>query len=86
MSRAEAENPVPDPKNLLRRHWGYDSFRPSRERIVNSLLQERDVAVVTPTGGGKSLTLMSRRVVYFRRRFYLHGIQLCILNREVLPR
>ncbi|MGH9392675.1 MAG: RecQ family ATP-dependent DNA helicase [Terriglobales bacterium] len=39
----------------LRRHWGFDSFRPLQERIVASLLAGRDTCVVMPTGGGKSL-------------------------------
>src|SRR5947208_4972076 len=39
----------------LRRYWGYESFRPLQERIVQSLLAGRDACVVMPTGGGKSL-------------------------------
>src|SRR5690242_9363848 len=39
----------------LQRYWGYDSFRPLQERVVKSLLAGRDVCVVMPTGGGKSL-------------------------------
>ena len=41
--------------STLRRHWGYDSFRPLQERIVRSLLEGQDSCVVMPTGGGKSL-------------------------------
>jgi ATP-dependent DNA helicase RecQ len=44
-----------DLHGALRRYWGYDSFRPMQERIVHSLLEGHDAAVVMPTGGGKSL-------------------------------
>jgi ATP-dependent DNA helicase RecQ len=47
--------PGADLLSTLRRHWGYDSFRPLQERIVRSLLDGQDSCVVMPTGGGKSL-------------------------------
>jgi ATP-dependent DNA helicase RecQ len=39
----------------LRKYWGYDSFRPKQEGVVRNLAAGRDVCVVMPTGGGKSL-------------------------------
>ncbi|MBZ5651021.1 MAG: RecQ family ATP-dependent DNA helicase [Acidobacteriia bacterium] len=52
---AVSVTPETDLLSTLRRHWGYDSFRPLQERIVRSLLEGRDSCVVMPTGGGKSL-------------------------------
>jgi ATP-dependent DNA helicase RecQ len=40
---------------LLKKHWGYSEFRARQEPIVEAILAGRDVAVVMPTGGGKSL-------------------------------
>jgi ATP-dependent DNA helicase RecQ len=47
--------PSEETLSALRRYWGYDSFRPLQEKIVNSLLAGHDTCVVMPTGGGKSL-------------------------------
>lgn len=40
---------------ILRDVFGYDSFRPGQEAIVDSLLAGRNVLAVMPTGSGKSL-------------------------------
>ncbi len=39
----------------LQRFWGYSTFRPRQKEIVRALDSGRDVCVVMPTGGGKSL-------------------------------
>jgi ATP-dependent DNA helicase RecQ len=41
--------------SALQHYWGYSSFRPLQENVVKSLLAGKDVCVVMPTGGGKSL-------------------------------
>lgn len=40
---------------LLKRRFGHDRFRPIQQPIVGDVLAGRDVFVVLPTGGGKSL-------------------------------
>jgi len=43
------------PKEILKRYWGHDGFRPLQEEIIASVLDRRDVLALLPTGGGKSV-------------------------------
>ena len=42
-------------QEALKEYWGYDSFRPKQEEIVEAALEGRDVLAILPTGGGKSV-------------------------------
>ena len=40
---------------VLKKYFGYDSFREGQEMLVDALLNGQDVLGIMPTGAGKSL-------------------------------
>lgn len=42
-------------KQLLKKHFGYDDFRPGQEKIISHILNKEDCLAIMPTGAGKSI-------------------------------
>jgi len=43
------------PEKILKRVFGYDEFRPLQAEIIDRVLSRKNVLVIMPTGGGKSI-------------------------------
>lgn len=41
--------------STLKKYYGYESFKPGQEAIINGILAGRDILGIMPTGGGKSV-------------------------------
>ena len=44
-----------NPEQILKQTFGYSSFRPGQKKVIDLILNRKNVLAVMPTGAGKSL-------------------------------
>lgn len=58
-------------KEILKKYWNYDSFRPQQEESIDAICRGKDTLVILPTGGGKSM-------IYQLSALYLGGVTVVV--------
>ncbi len=43
------------PRDVLKKYFGYDAFRPVQEEVISAIVSGQDVLAIMPTGAGKSI-------------------------------
>lgn len=58
-------------RQILKKYWNYDSFRPRQEESIDAICRGKDTVVILPTGGGKSM-------IYQVSALYLGGVTIVV--------
>ncbi|WP_411030462.1 ATP-dependent DNA helicase RecQ [Spongiimicrobium sp. 3-5] len=43
------------PQEILQKYWGFSTFKGSQKKVIDAVLEGKDVLALLPTGGGKSV-------------------------------
>lgn len=55
---------IKEAKKTLNNVFGYESFRPLQEEVIQQVLHKKDALVIMPTGGGKSLCYQIPAIIF----------------------
>ena len=51
-------------QDTLKENFGFEKFRPNQENIIKTVLENKDVVAIMPTGGGKSICFQLPALIF----------------------